>query len=169
MVSAHKIIDCEKVFAIKQPGAASDDLLELDHGIDGAQQNNIPHIARIHAGGELLRRGQNRWDGLFVVLKLTQILITQRAVVCSNAATVIRIFTRLLLIDEVADGSGVELRSAENDSLLTLVNPFHQYGDALLLALFNFNDAVEVRFGVATASLHFTFNNGVVRRVHVVV
>ncbi len=43
-----------------QAGTAPDDLLELDHRIDRAHQHNVVHIARVHPGGQLLRRSQNR-------------------------------------------------------------------------------------------------------------
>ncbi|MFO7705421.1 MAG: hypothetical protein R6V43_09840, partial [Halopseudomonas sp.] len=56
----HEVPDGEEVLAVIGAGAASDDLLELDHRIDGAHQHNVAHIAGINAGGQLLRCGQDR-------------------------------------------------------------------------------------------------------------
>ena len=59
----------EVVLALEQPGAAADDLLELDHRIHRPHQHDMAHVARVDAGGEFLRGGQNGRDGLFVVLE----------------------------------------------------------------------------------------------------
>ena len=68
-IGLHEIVDREIVLAVEQPRAAPDDLLELDHGADRPHQHDVADVARIHAGRELLRRGQDRRDGLLVVLE----------------------------------------------------------------------------------------------------
>src|ERR1035437_6694829 len=70
-VGPHEVVDGEVVLAIVKPSSAPNDLLELDHGVDRAHQNDIANIAGIHAGREFLRGGQNRRDGLLVVLEIS--------------------------------------------------------------------------------------------------
>ena len=50
MVRLHVVVDREVVLAVVQPGAPADDLLELDHGIDGPQQDDVAHVPGIDAG-----------------------------------------------------------------------------------------------------------------------
>ena len=52
------------LLAVVQTRAASDDLLEFNHGIDGPHEHDVADVAGIHAGGQFLRGGQNRGDGL---------------------------------------------------------------------------------------------------------
>ena len=77
MIGLHEVVDREVVLAVVKPGAAADDLLELDHRIDRPHQHDIANVARVHAGGEFLRGGQDRRDGLLVVLKVAQVLVRQ--------------------------------------------------------------------------------------------
>ena len=70
VVRLHEVVDGEVVLAIVKPRAAPNDLLELNHGVDRAHQDDVANVAGIHAGRELLRGGQNRRNGLFVVLKV---------------------------------------------------------------------------------------------------
>ena len=86
VVGLHEVVDGEVVLAIVEPGAATDDLLELDHAVDGAHEHDVANVAGVHAGGELLRGGQNRRNGLFVVLKVAQMLVAEFAVVGGDAA-----------------------------------------------------------------------------------
>jgi hypothetical protein len=74
MMCLHEIIDRKVVLPIVQPRSASDDLLELDHGIDRAHQDDVADIAGIHAGREFLRGRQDRRDALFVVLEVAEVL-----------------------------------------------------------------------------------------------
>ena len=53
VIGLHEIVDGEVIFAVIEASAASDDLLELDHGIDGTHQNDIADVGRVHAGREL--------------------------------------------------------------------------------------------------------------------
>ena len=69
LIGLHEVVDREIVLAVEQPRAAADDLLELDHRIDRPHQHDVAHVARVDAGRKLLRRGQDRRDGLFVVLE----------------------------------------------------------------------------------------------------
>ena len=73
----HEVVDREVVLAVVEPRAAPDDLLELDHRVDRAHQHDVADVAGVHAGRELLRRGQDRRDGLLVVLKVAQVLLAE--------------------------------------------------------------------------------------------
>ena len=68
-VRLHEVVDGEVVLAVVKPCAAPDDLLELDHAIDRAHQNDVADVAGINAGRELLRGGQNRRNGPLIVPK----------------------------------------------------------------------------------------------------
>src|SRR5206468_6064539 len=63
-VRLHEVEDREVVLAIVEPCAATNDLFELNHGVDRAHENDVANVAGIHAGRELLRSGQNRRNGL---------------------------------------------------------------------------------------------------------
>ena len=80
LVGLHEIVDREVVLALEQAGAAADDLLELDHRLDRAHQDDVADVAGVDAGRELLRRGQDGRDGLLVVLEGAQELVAQRAI-----------------------------------------------------------------------------------------
>ena len=46
----HEIIDREVVLAVIEPGAAPDDLFELDHRLHRPHQHDVADIAGIHSG-----------------------------------------------------------------------------------------------------------------------
>ena len=54
LVRFDKIVDGERVLALKQPRSPPDDLLEFDHRVNGPHQDDVADIAGIHAGGEFL-------------------------------------------------------------------------------------------------------------------
>ena len=70
MMGVDEIIDGEVFLAIEETCAASDDLLEFDHRVDRAHENDVADVARVHTGGEFLGSGQDGGNGLFVILKL---------------------------------------------------------------------------------------------------
>ena len=114
MMRFHVVVDREVVLAVVEPGAASDDLLELDHRVDRAHQNDVADVPRIDAGRELLRGGQNGRDGLLVVLEVAQVLLAELAIIGRDALAVVRILARLHLVDEVAHRQRMILRRAED-------------------------------------------------------
>ena len=65
----------------------------------GPHQHDVADVPRIHAGGKLLRRGQNGGDAFLVVLKVAQVLVAQRAVVGGDALAIVRVFAGLHLVD----------------------------------------------------------------------
>ena len=67
---AHEVVDGEVVLLVEEPRAAPHDLLELHHRVDGAHQHDVPHVPRVNARRELLRRGEDNRELLFVVLEL---------------------------------------------------------------------------------------------------
>src|ERR1017187_6416787 len=52
-IGLHEVVDGEVVLAIVKPCAATDNLFELDHGIDRTHQNDVANVTGIHAGREL--------------------------------------------------------------------------------------------------------------------
>ena len=126
VVSLHEVIDGEVIFSVIEPRAASDDLLELDHRIDGTHQHDVADVSGVHAGRELLRSCEDGGDALLVVLKVAQVLLAERAVVGRDALAVVGVATGLRLVDEVADGEGVILRGAEYQRLLVLIGLLHE-------------------------------------------
>ena len=169
VVRLHEIVDREVILAVVEPGAAADDLLELDHRVDRPHQHDVADVAGIDAGRELLRGGQDRRDGLLVVLKVAQVLLAERAVVGRHALAVVRVLARLHLVDEVAHGQGVVLRGAEDQRLLVLVDLLHEQLHAVRFAFLDLDDLVEVGFRVALAGLDLALDQLVVGRVDILV
>ncbi len=169
LVGLHEVVDGEVVFAFKGAGAASDDLLELDDGADHSQQDDVTDVAGIDAGGELLGGGEDSGDGFLVVLKGAQVLFAEAAVVGGDADAVVGVGADFVLIDQVADGQGVVLGGAEHQGLFILVNHPHEELNPVAFALFDFDDAVEVGFGVDAIALHFSFQHVIVGAVEVFV
>ena len=169
LVRLHEVVDREVVLAVVEPRAAPDDLLELDHRVDRPHQHDVADVAGIHAGRELLRGGQDRRDGLLVVLEVAQVLLAERAVVGGHALAVVRVVARLHLVDEVAHGQRVILRGAEDQRLLALVDLLHEDLHAVRFALLDLDDLVEVGLRVALARLDLALDHCVVGRVDVLV
>ena len=80
VVRLHEVVDREIVLAVIEARPAADDLLELDHRVDRPHQDDIADVAGVHSGRELLRRSQDRRDGLVVVLEVPEVLVAQLAV-----------------------------------------------------------------------------------------
>ncbi len=168
-VRPHEVVNGEVVLAVVKPSAASDDLLELDHGVDRAHEHDVADISGIHAGRELLRGGQNRRDGFFVVLKVSQVLVAEFTIVRGDPVAIVRIGARLHLIDEVAHGQRMVLCGAEDQSFLALVDLVHEYLHAVRFAFLDLDDLVEVGFRVALSTFNFALHHKIVRRVDVFV
>ncbi len=83
---------------------------------------------------------------LFVVLKVAQVLLAERAVVGGHALAIVRVLARLHLVDEVAHGQRVVLRGAEDQRLLALVDLLHEELHPVRFAFLDLDDLVEVRF-----------------------
>ena len=151
VVGLHEVVDREVILAVVEASAAADDLLELDHRVDGPHQHDITDVAGIDAGRELLRRGQDRRNGLLVILERAKPLVAQRAVLRRHPNAVARVTAFLHLVDEVANSAGVLLRRAEDERLLALVDHVHEGSDPIRLALADDDRAVEGAFGVGVA------------------
>ena len=54
MVRFYEVVNGEVIFAVIEPCTTPDDLLELDHGVDGAHQYDVADVTGINAGLELL-------------------------------------------------------------------------------------------------------------------
>lgn len=122
IVGFYKIIDREIVLAVKESRAASDDLLELNHGVYRAHQNDIADIAGIHAGRKFLRCGKDGGDGFFVVLEIPQMLFAQLAVVGCDTLAIVWVGAGFHLIDQITDSKGVVLGGAKDQGFFPLVD-----------------------------------------------
>src|SRR5271157_4706776 len=49
LVRPNEVVDGEKVLAVVEARASPDDLLELNHGVDGAQQDDVADVAGVDA------------------------------------------------------------------------------------------------------------------------
>lgn len=102
LVRLHEVPDREEILALVNPRAAPDDLLELDHRPYRAHQHDVAHIPRIDPGRQFLRCGQDCWDGLFVVLKVAQVLIADGPVIRRDAHAIAGVCAGLNLVDQIA-------------------------------------------------------------------
>ena len=98
-MGSNEIVDGEVVFAFVEAGATTDDLLELDHGINGTHEDDIADIASVNAGGKFLRGGENSGDGFFVVLEVAEELFADEAVVGGDAGAIVWVAAGFRLID----------------------------------------------------------------------
>jgi hypothetical protein len=73
------------------------------------------------------------------------------------------------LVDQVADGEGVFLVGAEDDRFLILVDRFHKKLDTIAFAVFDFDDAVEVSFGVGFGVVNRAFDDFIIGAVGIFV
>ena len=99
MVRLHEVVDREVVLPVEEAGAAADDLLELDHGLNRPHQNDVPNVPCVHASGELLRGGEDRRDHLLVVLEVAEGQVAKFPFICGHADAVARVRARLHLVD----------------------------------------------------------------------
>ena len=83
--------DREEILALINSSSATNDLLKFNHRADRAHKNDVSHIAGINPGRKFLGRCQDRRDCLFVVLKVSQVLITDSAIFRRNARAVVRV------------------------------------------------------------------------------
>ena len=117
MVSLNEIVDGEVVLAFEQPGATANDLFELDHGIDWAHQDDVADVAGVHAGGEFLGGGQDRGGGLFVILKIAEMLFPEFTVVGGDTLAVVGV----VALFDLVDGNSLACFSSFLTRFLTLV------------------------------------------------
>ena len=113
--------------------------------------------------------GEDGGDGFLVVLEGAEVLFAKFAVIGGNADAVVGVGADFYLVDEVADGEGVVLGGTKNEGFLVLVNFCHEELDAVLFALFDFDDAVEVGFGVDSFLVDGSFDEFVFAAVDVFV
>src|SRR5260370_8659702 len=95
----HEIVNREVILSVVEPRAAADDLLELDHGVDRTHQHDVADVAGIHTCRELLRCREDCRGGLIVVLKVSQVLVAERAVLGCDPWAIIATVFLLLLVD----------------------------------------------------------------------
>src|SRR5260370_467150 len=116
-VRSDEVVNRKVIFAIVKPGAASNDLFELDHGLDWTHQNNVANIPGVYPGRKLLRRSQNGWNCFLVILKIPQVLIPELSIVRRDPLAIVWVRALFHLIDEVAYGQRMVLRGAEDKRL----------------------------------------------------
>jgi len=47
----HEVVDCEVVLTLVDTDAAHRDLIEIDDGVDGAHQYDVPNVPGVDTGG----------------------------------------------------------------------------------------------------------------------
>ncbi len=132
----------------------------------GRIEHDVANVAGVNAGRKLLRGGQNRGNGLFVVLEVAEILFAELTIVGRDPLAIVRVGAGLGLVDEVAHGEGVVLGGAEDQRLLALIDLLHEELDAVGFTRLDLDDLVEVVFGVALAAFDFAFYHLVIGRVY---
>src|ERR1700733_1896631 len=85
------------------------------------------------------------------------------------ALAIVRIGTRLCLVDQVANGERMVLSGTEDQRLFPLVDLFHEQFYAVRLALFDLDNPVEVGFLIEFPALNFALHDLVIRRIDVLV
>lgn len=128
------------------------------HRVDRAHKNDIPHVARIDAGRELLRSRKDGRNGLLVVLNLPEMLLAKLAIMRRNTHAVIRLRALLHLIDKIADGKRMILGRAEHNRLLRLVDRIHEELHSVLFVFRDLDDAAEITFNVPFPLLDLSFD-----------
>jgi hypothetical protein len=99
VVGFYEVVDGEVVLAFVEAGAAADDLFELDHGVDGAEEDDVADVAGVDAGGEFLGGGEDGGDGLFVVLEVAEVEVAEGAIVGGDTGAVVGVRGGFVLID----------------------------------------------------------------------
>ena len=94
-------------------------------------------------------------------------LLTERALIGGDAHAVIGVGADLRLVDQIPHSQRVGLRGTEDEGLLMLVNRLHEELDAVVLAFPDFDDAVEIVFGVASVCLYLALDQFIVRGIDV--
>jgi len=116
-----------------------------------------------------LRGGQDRRDGLLVVLEVAQVLLTQCPVVGRNPLAVVRVDARLHLVDEVSHRERMILRGAEYQRFLVLVDLLHEQLYPVGFAFFNLNDFVKVGFRIKLPGFDFPLDQLVIGRIYILI
>ena len=168
-VRLYEIMNREVVLAVIETRSSADELFEFDHRVDRAHEDDVSHIAGIHTCREFLGGGEDRWDGLFVILKVAEILLAERAVIRRDALAVVRVFARFELVDEIADRKGMGLVCAEDEGFFVGMDLGQENLDALFLAFLDLEDAVEIRLFVTLAGLDLALHHGVVGCINIFV
>ena len=90
-------------------------------------------------------------------------LLTERAVIGGDPHAVMGVWAGLGLVDQIPHGQRVGLAGTKDEGLLVLVNRLQEELHPVVLALSDFDDAVEILFGVASAGLYLAVDQFVVR------
>ena len=152
VVGFYEVVDGEVILPLVQSCAPTNDLLELDHGVHWTHQDDVPNVASIYARAQLLAGGQNRGDGLFVILEVLKVLLAQSTIISRHSLTIIGVGYLFRLIDQIPNKKGMFLRGTKDDGLLVLVDHAHEQFDPLLFPLPNLDGTVEVFLKVAFSS-----------------
>ena len=96
-------------------------------------------------------------------------LLPELAVISGDPHAVMGVWAGLGLVDQIPDGQRVGLAGTKDEGLLVLVNRLQEELHPVVLALSDFDDAVEILFGVASACLYLAVDQFVVRGIDVVI
>ena len=126
-------VEEELAVVVPEPGAATDDLLELHDGIDDAGKDDVLAGRGVHARREQLGRGEDDRRGRLHVLEPAQVTDADVALVGGHPADVIGVLLDQVGVEVVQFPPhlvGVFLVHAEHDGLGEAVGPLEEVGDA---------------------------------------
>ena len=159
LVSTNKIINSEVVFIIKQTSTSTDNLLELDHIVNGTEQDNISDISCIYSSGQLARCSKNSRPQPIIILENPQLIFTLVTIICSYTHTIITIWPAFMLIDEIPDDCSVSLNRTEYKGLLIWVNLLQQLNYTVLISLSDLNlTIVEILLSIDLVNIDIALN-----------
>ena len=82
-------VEAELAVVVADAGAAADDLLELDHGVDQAHQHDVAAGGGVEAGGQELGRGEDDGRAGLDVLEALHVAAADVAFVGGDTADVV--------------------------------------------------------------------------------
>ena len=126
-------VEEELAVVVPQPGAATDDLLELHDGVHHAGEDDVLAGRGVHAGGQELGRREDDGRGRLHVLEPAQVTDADVALVGGHPADIVGVLPDQVGVEVVqlpAHLVGVLLVHAEDDRLGEAVGPLEEVGDA---------------------------------------
>ena len=169
IICFHEIIDREVILPIESPRPPSYDLLKLDHRIDRAEQDDISDIPGIYTRRELLGGREDRRDGLFIVLKCSQVLLSFYSVIRGHPYTVVRLFALLVLIHDITHRRCMLLGRTKDNRLLVLIDLIHESLYSMLFSCLDLDDLIEVLLFVYPSFFHLSLDDLIVGSIYIVV
>ena len=124
-------IEEELAVFITNPGAPADDLLELRHGVDNTDENNILHGRSVHTGRQHLRTGKDDRSLSLDVLETTEVPTSDVAFITGHPTDEVGMLlheVRIEIVQRLPHLVGVLLVNTEHDGLGVLVRLAEELG-----------------------------------------